>query len=330
MAELAGTERTILIASSSFDKPTWEPVAERLTSQGYDVVAYQADKVAAALIPLTVCIDNSAGLQVSYDNRDFSLAAVAAAWYRRPGMLGSPQHDKALQLTLDTERKAVQAALWQAVPGQRWLNAPERIRHASQKLTQLALAQEIGFDIPPTMVSNTWDSFSFLPENIVLKSSRGLLYENDEARILYTTPLQNTPAELPTDVLPFPGFWQANMPKHREWRITVVGNEVFDVAIDLADGAKDDWRKHQSDPSLVEFRHERFPDVPKERCLQFLGKLGLRFGAFDFIESPDGRITFLECNPNGQFGWLETALGLPIASAVARELAAIADSAGGQ
>ncbi len=44
-------------------------------------------------------------------------------------------------------------------------------------------------------------------------------------------------------------------------------------------------------------------------------------GAFDFIENEDG-ITFLECNLNGQYLWLEEDLGLPISEAIADELAA--------
>lgn len=42
------------------------------------------------------------------------------------------------------------------------------------------------------------------------------------------------------------------------------------------------------------------------------------------IEDPDGRIVFLECNPNGQYGWLEEQLGFPISQAIAGELIKIA------
>ncbi|GAA5764612.1 hypothetical protein [Streptosporangium roseum] len=44
---------------------------------------------------------------------------------------------------------------------------------------------------------------------------------------------------------------------------------------------------------------------------------GLSFGAFDFGLTGDGIPVFLECNPNGQWGWLEDATGLPIAAAIA-------------
>jgi glutathione synthase/RimK-type ligase-like ATP-grasp enzyme len=104
----------------------------------------------------------------------------------------------------------------------------------------------------------------------------------------------------------------------------VVGDTVFDAAIYTSPDAKDDWRKHQLYEDMVEFRKDTFPDDQKEKCIQYLAALGLRYGAFDFIENPDGENIFLECNPNGQFMWLEHKLGLPISNAIASELVKIA------
>jgi hypothetical protein len=54
--------------------------------------------------------------------------------------------------------------------------------------------------------------------------------------------------------------------------------------------------------------------------------MGLRFGAFDLIEEPDGNVVFLECNPNGEYFWLEESLGFQISDAVAAELIKITNS----
>jgi glutathione synthase/RimK-type ligase-like ATP-grasp enzyme len=102
----------------------------------------------------------------------------------------------------------------------------------------------------------------------------------------------------------------------------VVGDETFDTAIYTTEVANDDWRRHQEGPDVV-FERARFPDEPKGKCIEFLRKLNLRFGCFDFIENDDG-ITFLECNPNGQYGWLEQELELPISRAITAELIKIA------
>lgn len=51
-------------------------------------------------------------------------------------------------------------------------------------------------------------------------------------------------------------------------------------------------------------------------------RLGLRFGALDFLVTPSGEWYFLEVNPNGQWAWIEQETGLPISSAIADALIA--------
>ena len=47
---------------------------------------------------------------------------------------------------------------------------------------------------------------------------------------------------------------------------------------------------------------------------------GLNFGCFDVLVTKAGTPVFLECNPNGQWLWVEQMTGLPIAETVAHEL----------
>jgi glutathione synthase/RimK-type ligase-like ATP-grasp enzyme len=107
--------------------------------------------------------------------------------------------------------------------------------------------------------------------------------------------------------------------------VTVVGEEVFPAAIYTSLRAKDDWRRHQLGTNEVEFKREKLDCDTERQCLRYLKSLGLGFGAFDLVESADGAITFLECNTNGQFGWLEDELDLPISAAIARWLHGRAD-----
>ncbi len=248
--------------------------------------------------------------------------SIVAAWYRRPAMFAREQNqdNKVRQLGLDNERNMIQYSLWNAVPEKRWLNPPQRISHADHKLTQLVLASELGFNVPETVVTNKWDFIrDNLPDRIVFKTSYGFMYSQDKLKVFYTTLFANDPAHLPISSNPFPGFWQSNLTKAREWRITIVGDQTFDAAIYTDEAAKDDWRIHQDKPT-VQFKRETFPNDQKILCFKYLEKLGLKFGAFDFIENPDGIVTFLECNANGQYGWLEHELGYSISSAIADEL----------
>jgi glutathione synthase/RimK-type ligase-like ATP-grasp enzyme len=99
-----------------------------------------------------------------------------------------------------------------------------------------------------------------------------------------------------------------------------IGSTVFEaLAVDAAiytnSEAKDDWRIHQL-TDRVAFKRESIQDGVHELCRQYLSYYGLSYGAFDFIESKDGEITFLECNTNGQFRWLEETLDMPITDAI--------------
>lgn len=76
----------------------------------------------------------------------------------------------------------------------------------------------------------------------------------------------------------------------------------------------------------VRFSSGRLSDEVRRRCVSVVRRSGLRFGAIDLVETPEGRVVFLELNPNGQYFWLEHLLDLPISAAIARELKAVATS----
>lgn len=315
----------ILIASCAADAPTWEPVARSLIGRGYDVLPLETDKIALGQIPFALSVTNEAGLVATYGSDVISTRQIRSGWFRRTAFISDTNDYSQAQADLEIERQAIQIALWDAIPDDSWLNSPKRMRHASQKLTQLALAQQMGFTIPDTVSSNSWNHVQQIQAaNIIYKASRSMFRTSDGPKTLFTTPFANDPETLPIDSNPYPGIWQPLLPKGREWRITVVGDVAFDAAIYTSNEAKDDWRRYQHNDAAVEFKSESFPDIEKEKCFRFLGELGLRFGAFDFIESPDGGITFLECNPNGQFMWIEYLLEHPISQAIADELATMA------
>jgi hypothetical protein len=323
MANPKSNELPILIASNTSDRLTTDAVAGCLGQSGYEVAVYDSDKMARGETSLVISITGEKGIQISYNGKPFGPDTFAAAWYRRPSTFVRPD-DAAKSLHVDQERIAMQGILWHVIPDSRWLNPPDANKRAEAKLQQLSLAQTLGFTIPDTLVTNDWQTVhDYLPSDIVLKMWRGIFYEGDKFKCLYTKPLRNSPDELPTDTLAFPGIWQPFLKKLREWRITVVGDKFFDAAIYTSPNAKDDWRRHELNDA-VEFRNEPFPDEMKDKCLRLLGALGCRFGCFDFIEDDEGRITFLEMNPNGQYYWLEKDLGLPISRAIAKELISIA------
>lgn len=316
--------KLILIFSSSFDKPTTASVITQLRARDYEVIDYEADRVASGETTFSVTL--SRDYEIVYDGKTFEPQNIAAAWFRRP-IFSDPITRTAASGSIDAERRASQQLVEDLIPANRWLNSPETLgrQEANHKLSQLLLAQDVGFQTPLTMVSNDWKTVATtLGPKIVFKSFWGQRRTASGNYVVYTTRFDNTGTGMPpAKGSPFPGIWQNDLPKKREWRITAVGDQTFDAAIyHEGDRTKDDWRLHSGATDL-HWKHETFPANEKEKCLAYCRKAGLRMGMFDFIETPKGEMIFLECNPNGQFRWLEDTLALPISKAVADELVLI-------
>lgn len=320
----------ILIASSSIDEHAFRPVSEILRGSGFSVVIYLSDKVLEGKEHLNVSLQTDGTLEIAYNGHAISPGKVDAAWYRKIGGFSriSTATDLAKQQYINNEVKLFHDTIWASYPENIWLNSPENIRRAERKIGQLTLAQKLGFNVPKTIISSDWEFikgelFNESPE-IIVKMLRGVIGEDNKTKALYTTRLDSDNTnELANTTIPFPGIYQPYIAKSREWRVTVVGENVFSAAILTTAAAKDDWRKLQA-TSAVEFKAGNLPDDVTEKCTKFLGSMGLKYGAFDFVETPDGEMIFLECNPNGQYGWLEEELGFPISNAIATELINIA------
>ena len=314
--------RKILIASCKYDESTWDPVAQVLRKRGHKVVSIETDSIANGSKSFTMQVADKTPL-VTYCGEQIDLASFDAAWYRRPTLFGYLEPNAVRQHTLAREVNALQHVLWEMVPEKAWLNTIDAMQHAERKITQLAIARSLGFKTPQTIVTNQWSQIKqSLPKEVIIKSSYGVLDAGVDVKLLYTQPFKTS--SLPTDHSPYPGIWQERLTdKQKEWRITIVNGKVFSAAVYTDPDAKDDWRRLQ-DTNKVRFVAETFPDEQIQKCLAYMDHFRLRFGAFDFVEDSKGNIVFLECNTNGQYGWLEHELGFPITQAVADLLERIA------
>ena len=153
---------------------------------------------------------------------------------------------------------------------------------------------------------------------VALKMARGALRRGDESRSFYTRRLTSNAVDAlhQKGLSPWPGIWQSFIPKGREWRVTVVGDLVFEVVVLAESPSSSDWRREQFD-GTVQFRTGQLPESERTRCLSLVRELGLSYGCIDLIETPDGGLVFLEVNANGQYLWLDEQLQLGIGKAVA-------------
>lgn len=105
------------------------------------------------------------------------------------------------------------------------------------------------------------------------------------------------------------------VPKGYEARVIVVGDRVFSAGI-YADSTQAyvDWR---SDYDALKYVEVTPPGEVTAGVLEYCVELELFYGAFDFVITPEGTWVFLECNPGGQYGWIEAVIGAPITDALA-------------
>lgn len=226
---------------------------------------------------------------------------------------------------IDNECKAVTSGFYLNLSDALWVNDPQKNRIASNKLFQLKLAQELGFEIPDTLVTNNpgiaREFYYKHHGNIISKPlDQPYLEVDDQYFLIYTNKIEEQDLEKFNLVSYSPTLFQVFIPKKIELRITVVGDKIFTASIDSQASSKTkiDWRHYDFQNVL----HSPFelPQEVKDLSFQLIKKLGLVFGAIDMILTPDGKYIFLEVNPNGQYLWIELLTGLPISQAIAHLL----------
>jgi glutathione synthase/RimK-type ligase-like ATP-grasp enzyme len=117
-----------------------------------------------------------------------------------------------------------------------------------------------------------------------------------------------------------PVIIQVYIPAAADVRVTVVGVQVFAMAIDSRGTSYEvDFRV-----SLAEARTSAttLPEDDASLLRELMARLELVYGAIDLRLTPSGEYVFLEVNPAGEFLFAEAGTGLPITDAVAGWLAA--------
>lgn len=196
-----------------------------------------------------------------------------------------------------------------------WVNPHHAVRRQT-KLTQLHGAQKVGLQIPQTLVTNDPEKirqfYSASNGEVIYKALSTQRWRSGETYwVPYTARMGEEFLEAESSLRSAPGIFQQLVPKKFELRITLMGSYAITAKI-LSQESKQtmlDWRR-----SPKELRMEDFdpPEQVIEKCKRLLKDLGLVFGCFDFIVTPDDRYVFLEVNQMGQFLFVEHYTRAPL------------------
>lgn len=246
-------------------------------------------------------------------SRKVNLEEVTAVYYRRPTPirfprlegLGQQVHDFAV----DETKYGFNGLLWH-LPEAVYVNPPFSSAQAEFKPAQLQVAADIGFQIPPTIITNDVveaRKFASEYEPVVYKTFRGVPPSDDgHYGAIWTQRVD--PGRFDDSIAVTAHMFQAEIPKVADVRLTAIGPRVFAQRIETPDG-KLDWRSGDWD-ALVHTSIE-IPDAIARAVRSYLDRFNLVFGCFDFALIGDGTSAeqwiWIECNPNGQWGWLPDA-----------------------
>lgn len=306
-----------VVVITEVDDPTADLVIEELNEREVGVVRFDtADFPSALSISASLSGPNGWEGALRTPTRRADLRTVRSVYYRRPSDFDFSH----LELQ-DARFAAAQArhglgGLLVGLPGCLYVNHPNAIADAEYKPAQLAVAASSGFTVPPTLITNVLADareFAAAHGRIVYKPLYVGPYDvSGQAASIWVREVGVN--ELDESIAGTMHLFQARCDKAADLRVTVIGEQVFCVRIERRDPELLDWRY---DYDQLTYSATEVPAGLTDCLRAYLKHFRLVFGCFDFALTRDGRPEFLECNPNGQWGWLEDETGLPMTAALA-------------
>ncbi|MCP9958475.1 ATP-grasp ribosomal peptide maturase [Streptomyces sudanensis] len=251
--------------------------------------------------------------RLTVGDRTADLSAVRALYHRRPSPYPTGTGEQAARFAAQENRRGLGGVLG-ALPGCLYLSHPQAIARAEYKPAQLDAATRVGLTIPATLITNDpmeAKAFSGAQPTIYKPLHAGAYEVEDEPAGIWAAPVEA--GGIDGGVSHSAHLFQAQVSKVADVRAVVVGEQVLSARITAPPGVVD-WRAEYQN---LTYEPITCPDGMGGALVRFLADFGLDFGAFDFAVTADGTWWFLECNPNGQWAWLEDAAGLPITHAIA-------------
>lgn len=240
-----------------------------------------------------------------------------SVWYRRTKLPQIKSRNKSELIYLLGEMDTFIHNLFGIIKA-KWLSDPVAVANAENKLLQLSLGKEIGFNVPDTLLTtNKQELESFFRKNkfTILKpiSSGRVDYEDNTSKLIFTNIINDDVINNINSMELTPAIYQEYIEKDYEIRVTIVGKDCFAAKVQSQNDIESsiDWRRKK-----IKFERCDLPEEISKKCFSLLKRLNLSFGAFDFIKSKDGEYYFLEVNPNGQWVWIEKDTGQPIADSI--------------
>lgn len=311
---------SILIITNDHDEHA-DAVIRELSKRHVPVLRFHPEEFPHACSVSLEVQDGRIEGEIEIADRRVALDDICAAWYRRARNLFEGRRLSLTAETLDNYVRAQSTATLTALCESLqtlWVGHPHKLRRAEVKALQLVKASEAGLQTPHTLISNAPAQVKAFVDGLgerecALKPLIALGVTDEQG---YRLPLTTTlpPGQSLASAAAAPTIFQPYVEKAFELRCVVIGDRVFCAKMDsqASETTRKDWRAGEPE-------HEVYvlPAQVEASIRRLMASFELNFASLDMIVTPEGEFIFLELNPNGQWLWLELALGLPLVAAMA-------------
>ena len=235
-------------------------------------------------------------------------------WWRKPNYIEyTEKYLKNINLSNIAKKEKIDflEGIILNMPIKNWLNNKSDIKKASNKIHQLNVVK---MNIPKTVITNKMEVIKRIFEDkFVMKTLRAQSLGLEDGILKTTLTTVNDIDKIDLNFMPV--ICQEFIDKICDIRVTIVGNKIFAAKIfSHSEKSKIDFRTDYS--SLTYEKCKLSKDIEDE-LLRLNKYYNLNYSAIDLIQDKNGKIYFLEINPNGQYLWIENSLGLPISQSIA-------------
>ena len=299
-------------------------VVEHLARAGREVVQIDlADFPARRTIEFSWSSKKKPEFFIQHDGRRVNLADAGAVWWRRvTGFAVDPciGHGERSAFAHSETSQAVYGMLDSlSCP---WMNPREADAAAHHKPYQWTVAQELGLQLPRTLVTTDARAArefieSVRPAKVVFKAFLAAIQEWRETRLVEQEDLDRL------DLVRYaPVIFQEYVPGV-DLRITMIGDDMVAAELDVRNTSYEvDMRMVVGEGIVAAVT---LPDSVQTKLRNLQHRLKLVYGAIDMRRTEAGEYVFLEVNPAGQWLFVEQRTGQPIARALADYLCAVSE-----
>ena len=310
-----GTPRAIVIVTQDID-PHSDVVVLHLERRGIKPVRFHPQRIGQP-DEMTIRFEPDGARSWTIEGAFGALesADVGSIWYRRTFFAKNPTLAPHEAEFVEGETRAAVLGLLRMTDAF-WVSHPDALVVAESKPYQLKVAQDLGFVVPRTLITNDPSRFKTFHQecggNVIYKPLTQGPLGATEGKGVFTNRVGPEHLKNLDAIRPGPCLFQEHVPKTFDLRVTAIGERLFPVAIHSqeSESSRTDWRR--GNPTGLKHEPYKLPADIERKCLKLLSRLHLQYGAIDLILTPDGRHVFLEINPSGQFAWIESLTKLPL------------------